>query len=175
MQPIDGKFVSQLDILKIHAVYPALRPDGTLFFNVRHLPRASLPVTGVTVHGVKSCFTSEVFPLPSSLILAHAPDHDPPIVSFLYRQPVFAGCCESLLHHGPSRCCLRRTFLRCLDPYSGRLQVACTRFFTQSIGFPPVCTGSAPCTYPANDFTPGNTFGAAVIPLCSDPGVCSLP
>src|SRR6516162_9365252 len=41
----------------------------------------------------------------SSLLRAHAPDHHPPPrfrVSHLY-PVVFAGCCQPLLGHGPSR------------------------------------------------------------------------
>ena len=32
---------------------------------------------------------------------------------------VFAGCHQSLLRIGPSRCYLHRSFRRCLDPYPG--------------------------------------------------------
>jgi hypothetical protein len=51
-----------------------------------------------------SCIMSEGITPPSSLILAHAPDQNPP-ADFglnLFRQ-VFAGCCKPLLGDGPSR------------------------------------------------------------------------
>ena len=44
----------------------------------RQVPRAPLPATGVTSYGVTSRITSEGIAPPSSLIRAHAPDHNPP-------------------------------------------------------------------------------------------------
>ena len=49
----------------------------------RHVPRAPLPIRGVTSHGVTSGATSEGITPPSSLILAHAPGQNPLIVSVL--------------------------------------------------------------------------------------------
>jgi hypothetical protein len=40
---------------------------------------------------------------PSSLIWTHAPDHAPPGASVSLGRLIFAGCCRSLLEHGPSR------------------------------------------------------------------------
>ena len=49
----------------------------------RLVPRAPLPIRGVTSHGVTSGATSEGITPPSSLILAHAPGQNPLIVSVL--------------------------------------------------------------------------------------------
>lgn len=51
---------------------------------------------------------------------------------------VFAGCCQPLLRKGPSRRYLCRSFPTCLDPYSGCLQDALARFFSQNFGLPRV-------------------------------------
>jgi len=44
----------------------------------RQVPRAPLPATGVTSYAMASCTTSESITPPSSLILAPAPDQNPP-------------------------------------------------------------------------------------------------
>ena len=46
-------------------------------FSARQAPRAPLPTAGVTCCGVTYSVTSEGITLPSSLILAHAPDQNP--------------------------------------------------------------------------------------------------
>ena len=56
---------------------------------------------------------------------------------------VFAGCCQPLLHKGPSRRYLCRSFSTCLGPYSGCSQGALSRFFPQDFGLPLRLTGSA--------------------------------
>lgn len=88
---------------------------------------------------------------------------------------VFAGRCQPRLGLGPSRRYLCRSVPTCLDPYSGCLQGAYTRYFPWSIGLPHVRTGSALGLNPDSDFSRGLDFGAAVIHSCSDPPVCSPP
>ncbi len=66
----------------------------------RQVPRAPLPATGVTSYAVASCTTSESITPPSSLILAHAPDQNPPADFGSLIRRVFAGCHQSLLASG---------------------------------------------------------------------------
>jgi hypothetical protein len=61
---------------------------------------------------------------------------------------VFAGCCESLLEVGSSRCYLYKSFSTCLDPYPGCLCSAHTRYFPQSYGLPGQASRSALGLYP---------------------------
>jgi hypothetical protein len=91
------------------------------------------------------------------------------------RSWVLAGCCQPLLEDGLSRRYLRKSFPRCLDPYpDGTLW--CIRPFL------PIAQRPSPHIYwlgshnePYSDFTTGLYFGAAVIPSCSGPQVCSPP
>ena len=88
---------------------------------------------------------------------------------------VFAGCCEPRLDGGPSRRYLCAPFPACLDPYPGSSWSACARYFLHDSGLPPVRTGSALSNMPYSDFSTARFFGAAVIPSCSGPQVCSPP
>jgi hypothetical protein len=56
---------------------PALRPGPATACQV---PRAPLPIAGVPSYGVALHTSSEGMTLPSSLLRAHAPDHNPPVV-----------------------------------------------------------------------------------------------
>ena len=56
---------------------PALRLGGVLP-HARRSPRAPLPTSGVTLHSGLSSSPSAGITPPSSLLLAHAPDHNPP-------------------------------------------------------------------------------------------------
>ncbi len=102
----------------------------------------------------------------SSLIRAHATDHNPP-TSF---QPwprwwVFAGCCQSLLGDGPSRRYLCESFPGCLDMYRGGL-VRCFCPFLPSRLRPstqrPKSVGNHKS--PLSDFRAEFLFTAFVIP-----------
>jgi hypothetical protein len=66
--------------------------------------------------------------------------------------PVFAGCRQSLLRHGPSRRYLRGSFPACLDPYPACSRSALARFFLRDFGLPRVRTGSALRNYPNSHF-----------------------
>ena len=88
---------------------------------------------------------------------------------------VCAGCCEPLLVRGSSRRDLCPSVPACLAPYPGSSWSASTRFFLHDIGLPPVRTGSALSNIPCSDFSTGRHFGAAVMPSCSGPQVCSPP
>ena len=126
--------------------------------------------------GVASPATWKGITLSSSLIRAHAPDQLPPTHFGLgLAQWVLAGCCQPLLGDGPSRRYLRKSFPRCLDPYPGGT-LWCVRPFL------PIEHRPSPHNYwvgshnePYSDFTTGVYFGAAVIPSCSGPQVCSPP
>ena len=52
-------------------------------FGARHLPRAPLPIEDVIFSGAASSTASAGITRPSSLLLAHAPDQNPLIVSVL--------------------------------------------------------------------------------------------
>jgi len=67
------------------------------------------------------------------------------------------------------------SFPACLDPYPGSSYGARARFFPYDIDLPPVRTGSALRNVPYSDFRTALDFGAAVIPSCSGPQVCSPP
>jgi hypothetical protein len=89
----------------------------------------------------------------SSLLRAHAPNRCPPAAfDKVSCGQVFAGCCQPLLRSGPSRRYLCRSFLACLDQYSGCSQVARARFFPWNNGLPPARTGSAQMHQPDNYF-----------------------
>ena len=62
---------------------------------------------------------------------------------------------------------------RCLDPYPGCPSGALTRFFPEGCGLPYRNIRSALGKTPHSDFRAARDFGAAVIPLCSGPRVCS--
>ena len=103
----------------------------------RQVSRAPLPATGATCSGTTSCVVSKGVAPSSSLIWAHAPDRPPPTASSLgFVQWVFAGCHQSLLGAGPSRRCLRESFLGCLGPYRGGPLGALARCFPSDIGLP---------------------------------------
>ena len=81
------------------------------------MPRAPLPAQGVTSCGVMSCTTSEGITPPSSLILAHAPDQNPP-ADFGF--PNTTGLCRlSPVPAGswPFPTLSMQSLRRCLDPY----------------------------------------------------------
>ena len=101
------------------------------------MPRAPSHARGVTPCAVVSCTTSESVTSPSSLLPTHAPHQIPPNGFSLPSRPVLAGCRQSLLGDGPSRCYL-------CNPCSGawthtplRLSGASVRFFPESFGLTP--------------------------------------
>jgi hypothetical protein len=80
-------------------VIPALRPGPAW---TRQVPRAPLPIAGVTSYSVASRTSSEGITPPSSLIRAHAPDQIPlggfgPPSSDESSQVVVSPCCEMAL------------------------------------------------------------------------------
>lgn len=110
----------------------------------RQVPRAPLPRAGVTAAREASGASWKGVTPSSSLIRAHAPDLLPSTrLRHRLAQVVLAGCCQPLLGTGPSRRYLCRSFIACLDPYSGCSQGAPTRCFPQDVGLPRVRTGSA--------------------------------
>jgi len=125
--------------LRGHSILPALCPDAPWD---RQVPRAPLPLRGVTSPGVTSSATSKGVTPSSSLVRAHAPDQNPPTDSDLdLLRWVLAGCYQPLLGDGPSRRYLCESFPWCLDPYPGGFCGALTRFFPQNIGLPRETTG----------------------------------
>ena len=81
-------------------------------YDARRLPRASLPVGGVIPNRAVSCTASVGTTRPSSLILAHAPDQNPPTdLRITFVQWVFAGYYEPLLEIGLSRRYLRNPYI----------------------------------------------------------------
>ena len=100
----------------------------------RQVPRAPLHAWGVTPYAVTSCTTSESITSPSSLLRAHAPDQIPPNGFSLPGRSVFAGCRQSLLGDGPSRCYLRSPCSGAWTHTPQRLSGALVRFFPESFG-----------------------------------------
>ncbi len=103
----------------------ATRPSivRTVFpFNARHLPRAALPVQGVTSYGAISMDRVRGH-YPS--FIAHTSSCARPksfsCLGFTLVHQILAGCCEPLLEVGPSRRYLCRSFSRCLAPYPGAI------------------------------------------------------
>ena len=123
--------------------YPALCL-GAITIPGRRVPRAPLPGLGVTHAWVSSRDTSEGVTPPSSLLRAHAPVHAPPdVFSLNLIRQVFAGCCQPLLVHGPSRLYLR-------NPCRGAWTLtprcpsgALARFFPKGLGLTLDLRGSA--------------------------------
>ena len=130
----------------------------------RQVPRAPLPATGVTSCAVASCATSEGITPPSTLILAHAPDQNPPADSGLSLfQQVFAGCCKPLLGDDPSRHNLYNPYVGAWTTTPQCPPGAITRFFPGDNGLTSDVTSSAHQTTPAMQLQQGTNFGAAVI------------
>jgi hypothetical protein len=156
--------------------FPRAQRPGTSPLDAHHAPRAPLPLQGVTPQGVASPATWKGITLSSSLIRAHAPDQLPPPHFGLGLAPwVLAGCCQPLLGDGPSQRYLRKSFPRCLDPYPGGT-LWCVRPFLPIQHRPsPHNSWVGSHNEPYSDFTTGVYFGAAVIPSCSGPQVCSPP
>ena len=102
----------QLPIFFFRALCPVM-----LSSQHRHAPRAPLPTVGVTSRGVALYSTSEGITLPSSLILAHGPDQNPPAVFDL---TITTDLCR--LSSVPARSwsfpsLSLQSLRRCLDPY----------------------------------------------------------
>ena len=125
--------------LRGHSILPARSPGAS--WN-RQVPRAPLPLRGVTSPGVVSGTTWKGVTPSSPLVRAHAPDQNPPTDFGLdLLRWVLAGCYQPLLGDGPSRRYLCESFPWCLDPYPGGFCGAPTRFFPQNIGLPRETTG----------------------------------
>ena len=138
------------------------------------MPRAPLHEPGVTALGGISRTTSAGVTPPSSLLRAHAPVLNPPAASAVPSfgrslQVAVSPCWEEDLPDVTLHICpcvlgpLSRQPLRCMHP-----------FLPSSIGLPPVRKGRRFSIIRACDFARPH-FGAAVIPLCSGPRVCSPP
>jgi len=91
---------------------------------------------------------------------------------FYTRWSVFAAWTTRCWSSGPSRRYFCDSFPGCLDPYSGSLWGASTRFFPQSIGLPQNGRWVGAQHKPVLRLPHGPYFGAAVIPLCSGLQVC---
>jgi hypothetical protein len=137
------------------------------------LPRAPLRDHGVTVFASRSWRESARVTPHSSLILAHAPDHHLPVgfVSLYLR--VLAGCCEPLLHDGPSRRYLCDPCIGAWVPTPPRLSGAFVRFFPDHFGLILKLRDSARGRYPASSFPQGYCNEAATIRLSSGSHTCS--
>jgi hypothetical protein len=96
------------------------------------IPRAPLPIAGVTSYGVASSATSERVATPSSLIRAHAPDQNPPFdFTFRYfnrgvisRLQSFSNVQASMLARSPDctyRCGSSHIVARAFTPRIARL------------------------------------------------------
>ena len=94
----------------------ALCPD-TGPSDARHVPRAPLPLRGVTSPGVASWATSEGVTPPSSLLRAHASDQNPP-TGFRFLIPVgLRRLLPAPAGSWPFPTLSPQSLHRCLDPY----------------------------------------------------------
>jgi len=91
------------------------------------------------------------------------------------RLRVFAGWRQPLLRRGPSQRYSAFPSPRAWTPAPAAPGVLLPASSPRASAFPAMQNGSAPRNRPANDFPPAQHFGAAVIPLCSGPQVCSPP
>ena len=122
--------------------YPSLRTDNFLEY-AHHSPRAPSPTQGVTLRSVTSGSHRKALPFPHSYFELMRQSKILSLPRFSLVQRVHAGCRESLLDDGPSRRYLCKSFIACLDPYSGCLCGARARYFPQNIGLPGEATRSA--------------------------------
>ena len=132
----------------------------------RHLPRAPLPVEGVTSSGAGSSPALAGLTRPSSLVLTHAP-HRNPLVDLGFRpiQRVFAGCCVPLLRIAGSRRYLHNPCIGAWPLTPPRFLSAFTRFFLRNIGFTSEVTRSARESSSLQcNFNRGILLGVAGIP-----------
>ena len=135
---------------------------------------------GVTSRSVMSttCITSEDITPPSSLILAHEPNHNP-LPSFgSPRREVLAGCCQSLLEDGSSRCYLRSPCIGVWTLTSPCPSGALARFFPKAISLTPGLTGSAHGISPQCNFYGGRlsmlqSFLNVQTPILARPPGCT--
>ena len=142
--------------------YPAQSPDPA---QDRQVPRAALPTSGVTIGRSKSSLLSEGVTPPSSLILAHAPDQNPPLASLC--KACTKGLCRLLpvpAGSWPFPTLSLQSVLRCLDPYPAA-SVRCFYPFLPRQLRPHLTrdrfgTRNTPCTTTSHR---GAHFGAAVI------------
>ena len=108
------------------------------------VPRAPLPLQGVTPQSVTWPVTEIDVTRSSSLVRAHAPSQNPPVASVCRLVPrVLAGCCAPLLGVGPSRRYLLNLSMGAWTRTPPRSSGACARFFPDDIGLTSVSTGSA--------------------------------
>ena len=122
-------------------VSPAQSPGPA---KTHQVPRAPLPARGVTSCGVASRTTSAGITPLSSLLLAHAPDQNPPpAYGHSLGRWVFAGCRQSLLGVGPSRHYLRNPCIGAWSLTPQRPSGALARFFPEDSGLAPGGTSSA--------------------------------
>ncbi len=124
----------------------------------RQVPRAPLPDLRCyrPIRATSSVASEDITP-PSSLVRAHAPDHEPPAAfSSSPDQRVFAGCRQSLLVRGPSRRYLCESFLGCLDLSRGGSQGAFARFFPCDFGLPRETRRVGANNNPLGNFRAGN-------------------
>ena len=89
------------------------------------------------------------------LIIAHTGSCARPKPSRCFQciQRVFAGCRQSLLGVGPSRCYLRKSFPRCLDPYPGGILWCICPFLPIEHRPSPDYKKVGSHTYPHSDFS----------------------
>ena len=105
------------------------------------------------------CTTSGSITFPSSLILAHAPDQNPPgVFDFSLLPQVFAGCCQPLLEVGLSRRYLRNLYTGAWTLTPQCLSGAFTRFFPESIGLTLDLRRSAHQKLPVMQLQQGQSF-----------------
>jgi len=96
-----------------------------------------------------------------------------PLASVSLFQRVFAGCCEPLLHDGPSRRYLCYLPVGAWTPTPAALQVLLPVSSPKALAFPAVIPGRRLAKTPHSDFRADRLLEAAVIPLRSGPHVCS--
>ena len=138
------------------------------------------PKPGVTCFGMMSCIMSEGITPPSSLILAHAPDQNPPADFGLNLfQQVFAGCRQSLLGDGPSRHYLCNPCVGAWTPTPQCPSSALARFFPEGNDLTSNVTGSAhqntPCSATSTGFCFSGlqSFHYVQAPILARPSGCT--
>ena len=123
----------------------ALRPGPA---KVRHVPRAPLPDQGVTSFGAMShALRQRALPLLHRSYGLMRQTKSLLLISVSFIQQVFAGCCQSLLEDGPSRCYLCNPCIGAWTLTPGCLSGASVRFFPESNSLTSVAPSSA---HPSN-------------------------
>jgi hypothetical protein len=125
------------------AAHPGSVSRCLLSFRNHRVPRAPLPLPGVTCSGGTSCPIRGRYPSFFALTDSCARPPSSYLLGSRLVWQVFAGCRQSLLDGGPSRRYLCKSFLGCLAPYLGVSSGASARFFPEDFGLPHAMTGSA--------------------------------